>query len=112
MNEIIKRIGELVHENSMINFSEHLSSKDYERMKEIDEEIEELYSQLKGVKLVALKVTNNKYCFDYYLTADKHLCCGSEPTWFDSKEEAMDYYNNADLDRENCSVEFEEKEFK
>lgn len=111
MNAIISKIEKLRYQQSMINFKDFLSADDYDRIKELDEEINELYSQLKGVKLVALKVTNNKYCFDYYLTNDPNLCCSSEPTWFDSKEEAMEYYEKADLERGICSVQFEEKEF-
>lgn len=106
MNEIIKRIGELRHQASMINFQSHLSADDYDYIEYLENEIAELYSQLKGVKLVALELKEG-----WYLTADRNLCYCDEPTWFDSEEEAMEYFRNADLYHNQCTPRFEWKEF-
>lgn len=109
MNEIVKQIEELKLQSAYINFKEHLSDTDYERMSEINIKIKELEKQLPD-DLVCLHIKTKTISF--YLTDDALLCCGTDPTWFDSKEEAFEAFKKADLLADDCELKYiERKEF-
>lgn len=93
MNATEKRIAELVDRLTMINFKEHLSDEDYKRMDEIQEEINLLENQRNGWYVEI----HHEGWRVRYLTSDKTLCFGDEPTYFESVEEAEEYIKNADV---------------
>lgn len=89
MTDIQKKISDLEYRISMIEFQDHLSSDDYKRLDSLEKELQELKSQLvPSGYYVVLK-------FDWstdpvYFTGDRILTCGSEPTYFESEEEAIE----------------------
>lgn len=111
MNNIVKKIDDLRSEISFINFSEHLTSEDYENIRKKEKEIEELKKLVSG-ELFAVMLTHKRYNYSFYLTAHSSLCCSDEPTWFDSKEEAEEYLNKAELNQDNYDIEIVKKVFK
>ena len=110
MNEIVKKIEDLKTSMSMSCFKNY----NYDTSKD-EEEIKALEEQLKGKTFVAVQLVDDREGFSYpqYLTSDSHLCFGSGPTWFDSKEEALEYYEKADMGnfREHQTLKFIERTF-
>lgn len=107
MNPIVAKIERLRSRLACLNFKEYWSLNDYETEKILEREMDDLYKQLKGVKLVCARLDPD----DSYLTADDSLCFGGEPTWFDSEEEAMEYFKKAQLKHDRYKLVFEWKEF-
>ncbi len=107
MNKTVKKIGELRRMLSYINFKDNLTSKDYIRMDEIEAELSQLRASLKGTKGVAVKLTRNgSNGYSFYLTDDDVLCCGDEPTLFESEDEAQDYLDRARIVPSDYKIEF------
>jgi hypothetical protein len=107
MNKTAKKIGDLRRMLSYINFKDRLSSDDYKRMDEIEAEINQLQASLKGTKGVAVKLTRNgSNSYSFYLTDDDVLCCGDEPTLFESEDEAQDYLDRARIVPSEYKIEF------
>ena len=104
MNKTVKKIEDLRRTLSYINFQDRLSSEDYKRIDELEAEIKQLQSELKGTKGVAVKLTRSGHSF--YLTNDSILCCGDEPTLFESEDEAQDYLDRAQLVPSDYKIEF------
>ena len=111
MNEIVKKIDELRNDISVMNFQERLSSEDYKSIHDMEAEIKTLLEKLKGVKLVALKLTHKQCKYTAYLTCSPNLCFCDNPTWFDSNEEAMAYLSRAQLNPNDYIIEYEWREF-
>ncbi len=106
MNKTAKKIGDLRRTLSYINFKDRLSSDDYKKMDEIEAEIKQLQSELKGTKGVAVKLTSIRGGYSFYLTDDSILCCGDEPTVFESEDEAQDYLDRAQIVPSDYKIEF------
>ena len=86
MNKTVKQIEELKRQISYIEFQDHLSSMDYEYIRKLNAEINELEKQVKGLTGVAVHVTYKDKAHHisdgWYLTDDENLCCSDEPTLF------------------------------
>jgi hypothetical protein len=106
MNKTVKKIEDLRRTLSYINFQDRLSSEDYKQIDEIEAEIKQLQSELKGTKGVAVKLTSIRGGYSFYLTNDSMLCCGDEPTLFESEDEAQDYLDRAQLVPSDYKIEF------
>ena len=106
MNKTVKKIEDLRRTISYINFQDRLSSEDYKRIDELEAEIKQLQSELKGTKGVAVKLTSISGGYSFYLTNDSMLCCGDEPTLFESEDEAQDYLDRAQLVPSDYKIEF------
>jgi len=110
MNKTVKQIEELKRQISYIEFQDHLSSMDYEYIRKLNAEINELEKQVKGLTGVAVHVTYKDKAHHisdgWYLTDDENLCCSDEPTLFESLEEAKSYVEKADFKREEYNIEF------
>ena len=59
MNKTVKKIEDLRRTISYINFQDRLSSEDYKRIDELEAEIKQLQSELKGTKGVTVKLTRS-----------------------------------------------------
>jgi len=112
MNQTVKEIEKLKRQISIIEFSDYLSYEDKEAIANLEKQIAELESQIKGLKGIAVHVTyKDKVHFGnagWYLTDNAGLCCSDEPVLFDSREEAQEYLDKAKLDQEQYDVEFVE----
>lgn len=113
MRHEIKKLQEMRHQYSLINMSNYLSSEDYDKLDSLEESIKTLTEELHGFKAFAAKVvdiaSNNIIA---YLTDDPILCYSETPTWFESEEEALKYFEEADIkDKETLKLQFIEKEF-
>lgn len=106
MNKIVKKIEDLRRTLSYINFQDRLSSEDYKQIHEIEAEIKQLQQELKGVSGVAVKLTSIRGGYSFYLTDNSILCCGDEPTLFESEDEAQDYLDRAELVPSDYKIEF------
>ncbi len=106
MNETVKKIEDLKRSMSYIEFKDRLDSEDREALKKLKAEIKELQASLKGVSGVAVKLTSLESNYSFYLTEDAILCCGDEPTLFESEEEAQDYLDRAKLVPSEYKIEF------
>ena len=106
MNKVVKQIEDLKKTLSYINFKDRLTSEDYRRMDEIEAEIKQLQQELKGVSGVAVKLTSIRGGYSFYLTDDSILCCGDDPTVFESEDEAQDYLDRAQLVPSDYKIEF------
>ena len=106
MNKTVKKIEDLRRTISYINFQDRLSSEDYKRIDEIEAEIKQLQQELKGVSGVAVKLTAIRGGYSFYLTDDSILCCGDDPTVFESEDEAQDYLDRAELVPSEYKIEF------
>lgn len=107
MDARVQRLNEISTEISMISFAEHLSQQDYADMRKLREEFKKVDKSLAGYKGWLCKVYPD-YAPEkpFYFTGDKTLCCSEEPTYFESKEEAMELYTVSDLGRrENYKFE-------
>lgn len=111
MNKIVQKIEDLRTQISYINFQDHLSQEDYERMDKLNLEIKELEKQLKGVKGVAVRCTSISGGYSFYLTNNSILCCGDKPTIFESEEEAQDYLDKARIVPSEYKIEFIEMSY-
>ena len=105
MNKIIKQIEDIKRDMSYCNFQDHLSREDYDWLDKQRKLIEELKKEVKGKTFYIGKFVKDGFTKDY-LTEDSHLCYGSSPCYFDSKEEVMEYYNKADIGEFGKSCEF------
>ena len=106
MHKTVKKIEDLRRTLSYINFQDRLTSEDYRRMDEIEAEIKQLQQELKGVSGVAVKLTSIRGGYSFYLTDDSILCCGDDPTLFESEDEAQDYLDRAQLVPSEYKIEF------
>ena len=106
MNETVKKIEDLKTSMSYIQFKDRLSSEDYETLNKLEAEIKELQASLKGVSGVAVKLTSIDHNYSFYLTDDPIICCGDEPTLFESEDEAQDYLDKARLVPSDYKIEF------
>lgn len=113
MRHEIKKLQEMRHQYSLINMSNYLSSEDYDRLDSLEESIKALTEELHGFKAVAAKVVDiNSTIVIAYLTDNPILCYSQTPTWFESKDEATKYFEEADIkDKETLRLEFIEREF-
>lgn len=108
MNSLVKEIAELSYTASMTEFKDYLSEEDKKSLKSLENKIKSLESQLPN-DLVSLKLVDKKGDW-FYLSADDLLCCSSVPTWFDSKEEALEYLERAKLgDKSEYQLIFERR---
>lgn len=107
MDARVIKLEKLKNSISMIHFQDHLSSRDYERIRELEAEAAEVRKSLSGYEGVVCKVTPsyNKNA-PFYFTGDRILCCGDEPTYFESEEEAKELYAKSDLADSNYEVEY------
>jgi hypothetical protein len=88
MTDIQKKISDLEYRISMIDFQEHLSSEDYIILDSLHKELKELRAQLvPSGYYVILKLGFATQ--EIYFTGDKSLTCSSEPTYFESEDEAL-----------------------
>ncbi len=106
MHKTVKKIEDLRRTLSYINFQDRLTSEDYRIMDEIEAEIKQLQQELKGVSGVAVKLTSIRGGYSFYLTDDSILCCGDDPTLFESEDEAQDYLDRAQLVPSEYKIEF------
>lgn len=106
MNKTVKKIEDLRRSISYIEFQDSLSSQDYKRIDAIKAEIKQLESELKGTKGIAVKLTSIRGGYSFYLTEDSILCCGDDPTIFESEDEAQDYLDRARLVPSEYKIEF------
>jgi hypothetical protein len=106
MNKTIKKIEDLKRRLSYIEFQDRLSSEDYKRIDAIKAEIKQLQQELKGVSGVAVKLTSIRGGYSFYLTEDSILCCGDDPSVFESEDEAQDYLDRARLVPSEYKIEF------
>jgi hypothetical protein len=99
MNELVKEIAKLRYKATMIEFKDYLSEEDKKSLKSLENKVKSLESQLPN-DLVSLKLVDKKGDW-FYLSADDLLCCSSEPTWFDSDKEALEYLEKAKIDNKS-----------
>lgn len=93
-NEIIQKIEDLRTSISYTYFKDFLDNEDYKRIDIWEKEIKRLESELDGNMICALIERGNS---SFYLTHDKNLCCGQEPSWFENIHEAEEQLKLADI---------------
>lgn len=111
MNKLIKEIDEIRNRISYIEFKNYLSGEDYQKIREYENQIQELEKQLKGQKGIVVEFVFKDDRFSkrpHYLTANPNLCFCDEPTIFDSIEEAQEYLDKAYLDKDKFDITFKE----
>lgn len=87
-----RRIEELKYKIAMINMQSHLDEDDYELMKQMQREIDELEAELPKTYWIVL------FKNGYYLSSSATLCFSETPCRFRSKREAMSYLDRAYMD--------------
>ena len=97
-----KRKEELSRLISIEYFSEN---PNMEYIHKMEKELETLVDN--GKYYVELSY-DNLHC-PHYLTGDNDLCFSNEPTYFDTKEEAQEYINNARFDKSNFKIRILER---
>lgn len=111
MNAIVREIEGLKSRISYIEFNDHMSSQDYQDVRECEEKIRELKKRLIGVRGVTVfyEYKDKEHYSErgFYLTANPTLCCSGVPTMFDDENEAREYIGKAkisDPERYNIKI--------
>lgn len=99
MTDTQKKISDLEHRISMINFQEHLSSEDYETLASLEKELKELKESFVPSGYYIILKGFPDYFPTTYFTGDKILTCGDEPTYFESEEEALKLLKASDVSK-------------
>lgn len=96
MTDIQKKISDLESRISIINFQDHLSSEDYDTLDSLEKELKELKeSFVPSGYYIILKLGFATQ--EIYFTGDKILTCSSEPTYFESEDEALRLIKASDI---------------
>lgn len=97
MTDTQKKISDLEHRISMINFQEHLSSEDYELLESLGKRLKELKESFVPSGYYIILKGFPSYFPTTYFTGDSTLTCGDEPTYFESEEEAIRLLKASDV---------------
>lgn len=110
MNDVVKEIERYKSGISNIEFQDHMTTDDYKKVSEYKDKIKELKKQMIGLSGVVVKCSykdKEHYATDgFYLTNNPILCCCSEPTIFDNKDEAREYLQKAKLSDGMYDIQF------
>lgn len=108
MDARVEKLKKLSHSISMIHFQDHMSSDDFRKVRELEQEYREVDKSLSGYTGVVCKVvpSYNKNSH-FYFTGDRILCCGDAPTYFESEEEARALFEKSELAKDASKYEVE-----
>lgn len=106
MREIEKKLEELKHRISMVEFGSPYDSKLH---KELTEQFKELNKDRFGWYVEITPNFNSISNEPNYLSSDSILCISDDPTYFETKEEAEEYLSKAELNSKNWNTEIKEK---
>lgn len=110
MNPLIKELGDLRTQLSVLNFVDYPTSRDKKEISNLEDQIKKISKELAGYKGVAVRFSykGNGYGKDYfYLTTDDTLCFSESPAIFENRQEASEYLNKAKIDNLNqYNIEF------
>lgn len=96
MNEYVKKIEELGREKFLIKCSDRLSSEDWYRIHEINDEIKALEEKLKDYEGYAVKLKFKEYPHSKGFYKGLFGLYGDQPTLFESEDEALACLNEED----------------
>lgn len=104
MKDEMKKIADVQDRLTSIWFQDHLSREDYAKIDELEAELKKLRDEFDTTDqwYVELVFKDNKKPF--YLSNDPVTCISDAPYYFESKEEAEEYYNKSTLNKDKDFV--------
>jgi len=97
MTKNMEKINELKRQIAYIQFQEHLSMADYDKICELEQQIDAIKNPEKGVAIQLVHAGPQYSKTPFYFTGDETLCCGDKPTWFEDEIEAMFLFGKSSL---------------
>lgn len=108
MNKKLQRINQLKKEIAILNLENDESAQHQDALDILNRELVDLYFDLKGTTVFALKLTDENYN-TYYLSNNKKEQLGTVVTYFESEEEIKQ--NLTSVLKEAFVLELERKTF-
>lgn len=99
MTDIQKKISDIEYRISMIEFQDHLSPDDYDTLDSLEKELKELKESFVPSGYYIILKGFPDYFHTVYFSGDKILTCCSEPTYFESEEEAIKLLKASDVSK-------------